>query len=162
MERIDKLETIVKRLMRRSNKVAKALVTPFPIANCVVGENISGTVLRYMFPSSGKILKGGVFLDSKPKEAVTVGFSISNSLGGSSKTYIMQRQNVVVEPDVTVQSWDRLDISLYPVGETIIKEAWVAFLWTPDVKELDVKTCLIEELEAQINDEDPEGNEEVS
>ena len=154
MDSLELLEKKVDRLMRRSNKVAKALVTPFPISNCVLGDNISGTVLRYMFPASGKILKGGVFLDAKPGESVTVEVSISNSTGGLSKTYAMQRQNLVIEPDMAVQSWDRLSVSIFPFGETVINVVWIAFLWVPDVKEVDVKKCLIEELEMQVDVQD--------
>ena len=162
MDRIDKLEMIVNRLMRRSNKVAKALVTPFPISNCVEGSNVNGTVLRYMFPSKGMISRGGIFLDSKPKDGVEATLSVSDSIEGFSRSYNILKQSMVLELDIDVRPWNKLDISIRPIGETIVERVWVSFLWSPDVKEVNIKNFLIEELEAQIDDQKKEFDKEMS
>ena len=57
-------DKIIERLGRRQRKVASAMITPVPISNAVVGENITGDILYYMFPSDGKITKGIVFFGS--------------------------------------------------------------------------------------------------
>ena len=66
-ERVKKLELIIQRLLRRSNKRVKAMVTPVPISSAAFGEDVNGPIMRYMFPCTGEIVKGVVYLSKKPK-----------------------------------------------------------------------------------------------
>lgn len=150
-KRIAFIERVVSRLARRSAKTAKAMITPYPISNSVIGEAVSGDILKYMFPCSGVIKKGAVVLGERPKEGAVVGITIANDMGENYKSYVINRKNILVEPSLNVSAWDRLTVSISAIGESVVNEIWVSLLWVPDVKEVDVKTCLIEELEAELD-----------
>jgi len=147
-DRIKKLELTVNRLSRRSRKVASAMITPYPISNAVFGDNVSGPVLRYMFPCAGKITKGLVVIGKKLKDGMLVEIKLKDDIHEESKSYIMARKNILTNPNMNVDSGDQLTVSIKPVNpEEIINEVWVSFLWTPTVKEVDIKSFLIDELE---------------
>ena len=147
-KRIAFIEKVVARLTRRSNKVAKAIITPCPISNCITGEDIKGDVLKYMFTSPGVIKKGGIFIHPKPKSGSAIVVTIENDLGGESRAYNVSRRNLLVEPNLKISAWDRLTISFHTVvPEEKVKEVWISLLWVPDVKDADVKNYLLEELD---------------
>ena len=149
-QRIKKLETIVARLSRRQRKVASAIVSPYPISNCVAGEEVKGEVLRYMFACDGEISKGAVSLDAKPKSNASVTLTIESELGGSAKSYIVDKKNLVFEPNIKVKQFDKLTVTFYPtIPEDKIKEVWVSLLWAPTVKDAKIKNFLIDELEKE-------------
>ena len=152
-KRILKLETVVSRLTRRSKKTASAIITPYPISSCVVGEDVRGDILRYMFPSNGVIKKGLIVLDKRPGTGVVVNISISNDAGGSSKNYVVTKKTSIFEPNIDVYSTDRLSISIEPVDQEKdrITEVWIAFTWVPGVKDTEVKQYLIDDLNGRID-----------
>ena len=156
MEKIDKLEKMVQRLARRAHKQTSALITPVPISNCVIGEEIKGDILKYMFPCPGVINKGGIFLNAKPKEGATIILTIENDLGGNSRSYQITRRNLLFEPDIGVDTWDRLTASFSTVNpeEDKMTEVWIALLWTPTVKDVMIKNYLINQLDGGLNAED--------
>ena len=148
--RIKKLEIVVKRLLRKSTKKrTSAMITPYPISNCIAGEDVSGTILKYMFAAKGTIGKGRIQFDKKLKSGVRITVLLENELGGSSKSYIANRNVMLVEPNLEVFSGDRLTVSVNPVDpeDGVLNEVWVAFIWTPHVGEATVKSFLIDKLD---------------
>ena len=147
-ERISFIELVVTRLARRARKKAIALITPYPISNAVFGKDVRGVILRYMFPCEGTITKGLIVLGRKPDTGVSIGVKISNDIHVDSKGYIITRKSLLVEPGISVDSGDRLEISINPVTEKdIVTEAWTSFLWIPSVRDIEAKSFLIDELE---------------
>ena len=147
-ERISRIELVVTRLARRARKKAVALVTPYPISNAVFGEDIKGTILRYMFPCEGTITKGLIDLGKKPKTGVSINVRISNDVHEDTKSYVITRRFLLTEPRLAVDSGDRLEVSINPLTEEDkVTEAWVSFLWLPSVKDVEAKSFLIDELE---------------
>ena len=151
-----KMEKMIRRLGRRAVKQTSALITPVPISNCVMGEEVKGDVLKYLFPCPGVINKGGIFLSAKPKEGATIILTIENDLGGSSKSYQITRRNMLFEPKIEVDTWDRLTASFFVVNpeEDKITEVWAALLWTPTVKDAMIKNYLIDQLDGGLDVED--------
>lgn len=148
-ERIKKLEGTVKRLIRKSTKkTVSAILTPYPISNCVAGENVSGTVLKYMFAARGVINKGQIRFDKKLAAGVRITILLENDLGGQSKSYIASGNQMLIEPDLEVFSGDRLTVSVNPNDPEngVLSEIWIAFIWTPHVGEATVKSFLIDKL----------------
>ena len=149
-EKVKKLELVVERLSRRSRKQTSVLMTPYPLSSCLIGD-VNGEILRYLFCCSGALTKGGIFLNIKPKTDAFVTLSIANEFGGTSKTYPVVRRNLVFEPEIEINTWDRLTVtfsSVEPEKESDkITEVWFALLWVPSVKEADVKNFLIDELD---------------
>ena len=154
--RLDKIEKMITRLGRRAVKQTSALITPIPISNCVIGEEVKGDVLKYLFPCPGVINKGGIFISPKPKNGATIILTIENELGGSSKSYQITKQSSLLELNMEINTWDRLTVSFYVVNpvEDKITEVWAALLWTPTVKDVTIKNYLIDNLDSSLNDED--------
>ena len=121
-KRVSKIETIVGRLLRRSKKTAEAMLTPYPISNCISGEAVCGTVLKYMFNSKGTINKGRIRFDKALKSGVRITVLLENDLGGQSKSYIANRSSMLIEPNLEVLDGDRLTISVNPAvpGEDVL------------------------------------------
>ena len=146
-ERIKSLEKQVARLQRKQPKKIMAALTPYPISNCVTGENVEGPILRYMFSATGRITKGLVRITNSMKSGAEVEVCISSDIGREHRVYNMSRQSILIEPDFEVYSGDRMTIFITPAEpEEKITEVWTSFLWIPNIKEVEVKKFLISEL----------------
>ena len=148
-KRIEQLEMVTQRLMRRSGKRAVALITPYPISNAVFGEKVNGPVLRYMFPCDGIVTKGIVRLGVKPKTSVVLNIKMFNESGSASKGFAIDKKFLTIEPNLSVVAGDCLEISL-DSKEEIVTEIWISFLWKPTVKDVDAKSYLMENIEDDI------------
>lgn len=147
-KRISKIEMVLSRLMRRSIKTTSAMLTPYPISNCISGEDVHGTILKYMFAAKGTINKGLIRFDKKCKSGVRITVLLKNDVGGESKSYIANGNQMLVKPDLKVYSGDRLTVSINPCDqEEKLNEVWIAFIWTPEVGEATVKSFLIDKLD---------------
>lgn len=142
--RITKLETITKRLSRRSVKKTTGLITPYPISNAVIGDNVVGTILRYMFPCDGTITKGMIHFGEKPRDNVAIDVELANELGMSNLSYNTDKQNFVITSDTSVKSGNRLSVSVESLEP--ITEVWIAFLWVPTINEVKAKSFLLNEI----------------
>lgn len=152
--RLSRLETIVNRLSRRSVKVTRSIITPYPISNAVFGDSVSGSVLRYMFPCSGVISKGLIWIDKKLKNGATLTFKMSSDAEIQTKTYNMNKQKLFLELNMDVNLGDRIDISIEPNSSSEdtpekITEVWISFLWRPSIDNAEVKNYLINEIEKE-------------
>ena len=128
-------------------KKIQAIITPYPISSAVFGDNVKGPVLQYMFPCSGTITKGLVDIGKRLKEGVLVGIELKTQLGGESKSYAMRGKKFLVEPQVEISAGDKLTVSIEPNGVEKINEAWVSFLWLPNIKETDIHNILLDSLD---------------
>lgn len=145
-KRINFIELMVSRLMRRARKKHTALITPYPISNVVFGENVEGCILRYMFPCSGNITKAMLYLDKKPKEDIELFIDLIDNTGGMSKNYFITQKQTTIDTKIPVISGTRLEISLNHID--VITEAWISFLWVPSIKDIEAKSYLINDLES--------------
>ncbi len=152
-EKINYLDKITKRLMRRSNKHSVAMITPYPISNAVFGDAVRGVILRYMFPCEGVISKGLIKLDRKPKEGVVIGIKIFNDSKSNASGFKLEKKSFSTELELSVSSGDCLEVSLDPLTENIT-EVWLSFLWKPLVKDVEIKSFLIEDLENGLSSEE--------
>ena len=149
-DRIKRLELITKRLARRERKHSIALITPFPISNAVFGDKVEGTVLRYMFPCEGTLTKGAIDFGKKPKSGISMKISLTGDIGGSSRTFVIDRKREVVDIDIPVTLFDRLTIDIsysFDKPEDNINEFWVSFLWVPTTSDIEIKRFLNKEIE---------------
>ncbi len=152
-DRIKQLELVTKRLTRRAHKKITGIITPYPISNAVEGDNVKGTILKYMFPCDGKITKGMIRLDPKPKKWVDINVKIFNDTTSSLKGFMISKKIATIEPDLDIVAGDCLELVLVPHNEDIVKEIWVSLLWKPLVKEIEAKSFLITELENDLSKE---------
>ena len=147
-KRISFIETVVKRLSRRQVKKISAMITPYPISTCITGDDVRGDVLKYMFCAKGIIKKGLIYLSKQLSAGVVVNITIENDAGGETKSYIFNKKQMLVNPDLNIYSSDRMTVSVTPINpEDKLTEVWISFLWVPEVKDTDVKSFLIDEIE---------------
>ena len=152
-KRIEFIETVVTRLARRANTSKKFLITPYPISNAVFGEDVQGTILRYMFPCGGTITKGLIRLGKKPSSGIGVEVKISDDSHTELKGFVVTSKNLLVEPDMEVHSGDRLEVAIKPSGAEKVTEVWISFLWVPNVKDVAAKSFLMDEIEKDMIEE---------
>lgn len=146
MDRLDKIEMLLGRVVRKTKaQKMKALITPFPISNAVFGDDVRGSVLRYMFPCDGMILKGIVKLGTKPKFPVTIVISITG-IGTKSQVIELVDRVSNFKDSFPVSAGDCLDFVI-DSKESKINEVWAAFLWVPSVSDIEIKSFLIDELD---------------
>lgn len=149
-KRVERLELIVKRLMRRAHKQVVALVTPYPISSSSFGEDVHGSVLRYMFPCAGTIVKGMICLGAKPKNIVSFDVKVFNNERSEARGFLVLKKSTSMDLQIPIRAGDCLDISLQPTADEKVTEVWVSFLWRPTTNDVEVKSYLIEELENDI------------
>ena len=144
MEHVDR---ILKGYSYRLHKTITGIITPFPISSYSESP-INDVVLRYMFPAEGIITIGGLFIENMPKGGVDVSTTIYQKSAQVNNTVFSKRQSIIIEPYVSVSASDRLLIKIIPKieGETV-SGIWIAFLWTPAIKDSEIKPFLIEALE---------------
>ena len=149
----DKEAIIKKRLERKAKGLTKkAMITPYPISNGVSGDNVQGIILQYMFPCEGKITKGAIDLGKKPKGNISLVISFGSEESLGTKSFLLTKQKFVVDLDFNVKVFDKLTASILNVTEKPednLVEVYAAFLWIPTIKDIEVKSFLISELEKE-------------
>ena len=151
-KRISRIESVVVRLIRKTLGRSSGLITPYPISNAMIGDNIRGSILRYMFPCEGVINKGLIKLGKRSQNGIVSIVKISNDLSVGSKQFIINNKQLLIEPEIEVHTGDCLDISIKPLMEDEkVTEVWISFLWTPNVKDITVKSFLLSELEESMD-----------
>ncbi len=143
-ERIERIEKIVTRLAQGSRDSVSAIITPFPISNAVIGDDVGGVILRYIFPCKGKITKGYIKLDKKPRLGTAINVKVFNELTSESRSIVINKRIYQAKTDLDVFPGDCLEVSV--ASEDDIKEVWISMLWTPDKSVTDIHSVLIEDL----------------
>ena len=145
-ENLDYLDEVIPRLLRRQHKVAKAMITPYPISTFTP---YAGVAFRFMFPVEGKVLAGAAFVEKKPKSGYKMEFVLTRANGSSYTTSeFMDEKYMAVKPDLSVYAGDRLVVSVLPMVEgEEIADIWVSALWVPKIGAVNVQQFLIDELE---------------
>lgn len=146
-KRVAWIETVIERLTRRAKSRVSAMVTPYPISACMIGD-IGGAVLKYMFPLDGILGVALVTFNKKPKTQTGIDAKIESDLGGTSKYFPIEKKSTSIDLNIPIKAGDRLTVTVDIVdSKEGIDEVWIAFTWTPNVKDTELKTVLIEELE---------------
>jgi len=148
-DRIKQLETVVSRLSRRQVKKTAAMITPYQISSCVERDDIRDEIFRYLFCTQGTIVKVLVTLNKKIKDGASFAIKISNDLGGSSSSYIINNKNLIINPNISIDSGDKLLVYISPLGTEIISEVWLSLLFLPSTKDSEIKNYLINSLEKE-------------
>ena len=144
MEHVDK---ILKQHSRRLHKTVTGVITPFPISG-YSEIPVDDIVLRHMFPVSGRVIVGGVFIENMPKHGIDILTIMYRGSSMESRTFFSKRQSTVIEPNVNIVAGDRLIVKILTVKpEESVSGIWTAFTWVPEVKDSVIKQFLIEDLE---------------
>ena len=154
-KQMEHVDTILSRMSRKLHKTVTGIITPFPISN-YAQDPIDKVVLRYMFPADGKISVGGAFIENIPKDGIDIYMNIHRGDSVISESLFTKKKYALIEFDADVFAGDRLTVSVSPKGDGKVSGIWISFLWTPNVKDAEIKRFLIEDLE-RISDQNAEG-----
>ncbi len=151
-KRISLIEGIISRLSRRSRKVVTAITPPIPISTCVLGDNISGCVLKSLL-FSGIITKGIIKIEDLPKGGVEVVIEISNSGIKTTKSYKMDTSIFMVELNIGVANGSLLSVYVKTFNiDEVINEVLLTMLWVPDKKSTNIENYIIDDLDSLANE----------
>ena len=147
-KRIAFIERVISRLVRRSHRVASAMIPPVPITAYVSNGNISGSVLKSLL-FKGKIIKGAIQFGNKPKGEIRVDVKLLVDNKGTTKTFYVSGMKDTIDVDVETFDGSILEVSIYPINDKdVITEVFVSLLWISHRQNSEVKKFLIDELEA--------------
>lgn len=149
MDKLEKLETIVKRMGRRVHQTTTTIVTPHLISAHRSGE-VYGDILNIMM-FKGKITKALICFDKRPKVPVHVEVKMLGGKEGFSKSYYIEKIKSSVELDLETLDGTIITVSINPVsGEDErhkINQIWLSILWQPHISKANVSSYLIDSLD---------------
>jgi len=146
-DQMNHVDRILKHQSRRMHKTTSGIITPFPISNYAESP-IDDVVLRYMFPLSGKVTTGGLFIENMPRDGININITIHHDEGVDSKTTFSKRQNILINPEVKISTGNRLIVRIIPkLSGQIVSSIWIAFSWVPEVSDSVIKQFLIKDIE---------------
>lgn len=156
--RFTKGETIEKRLNaaensfhhmknRLTSKVGVS-IPPVPVSVYVDKPNDDGILLRYMFPSKGKVEQAAIVADAFPEEEKRVAVNAFISSSDHSMTKQFELKNMVNQFDISMEAnpGDRFTLFLEK-PEVEIAGIWIAFLYHIEPKKAELHSMLVNELE---------------
>ena len=146
-KRIGFIETILSRLSRRVHKVTTAIIPPHIISKCAFGEDVRGDILKVML-FKGKLTKGIICFDKKPKKPIKIDVKILNGQVGYTDSFYIDKIRYASDLDILTIDGSMITISVYPVDEEEkVTEVWVSLLWEPDMSNAKIERRMIESLE---------------
>jgi len=147
-KRISFIETVVARLARRSKKTATVVMSPIPISGCMIGGDVRGEVLGYMFCLDGVVDRVSILLSFKPKNTVNVEVRIADETSERIAVFNLERKSESYNLAESVKDGERVIVSVTPRDpEEKLTEVWVAFTWTPLVNDAKVMKYLFDDVE---------------
>jgi len=143
-EQMKSVDTILSRQLRPMRRKAKAMITPIPISS-YVDVPIENVVLKYMFPVSGTLNAGCMFIETMPKDGVDIVMEVClGKLSRKVEQIFVKGPRISIKPNISVEAGSRLTVSVMSDEVTGI---WTAFLWAPEVKDCIIKKFLTSELD---------------
>lgn len=148
-KRINFIETILSRLIRRSRKSTSTIITPHLISK-FVSEEIYGDILNIMM-FKGKVNKALVCFDKRPKVSICIDVKILSGKEGFTKSYYVDTMRSVVDLDLETIDGSIVTVSIHPTIEEEEKhklsKIWLSILWTPHISRASVQSHLIDSLD---------------
>ena len=154
-EQMKHVDVILKRMSLKLHKTVVGVITPFPISG-YASVPVNKVVLRYMFPADGTITIGVAFIENMPAEGIDIYINLHRGDAVESTSVFTKKQAVMVEPDAEVIVGDRLVVSIDPKGQGEVSGIWTSFLWTPKIRNAEIRQYLIDDLE-RIGEENAKG-----
>lgn len=145
-EQMKSVDTILKRFSKRLHKTVTGVISPYPISS-FVQEPGEGPVLRYMFPISGTVLIGSIFIEDMPKSGVDIYAVIYVKDEIKSETFFSKKQSIFIRPNIDIAAGSRLVLSIKPKADEQVFGVWTSFLWAPAIKDSVIKQFLISDLD---------------
>lgn len=157
-QKLKSIDNILDWAMPRLRTKVVGVIPPIPVDVFCEKLDESGIVLRKLFVIPGRITKGILRVEQMPKERPTLTVQIEDDAGGSHVDLEI-RQTMSITPNLDVLPGQRLTVSINPPVD--VGMVWAGFLLEPDVRLMQRKETLLEELVPMLKAEEDEYAEEV-
>jgi len=150
MDKLARLETIVKRMSRRVHQTTSTIVTPHLISKHVSKE-VYGDILNMMM-FKGKVTKALICFDQRPRVPVHVEVKMLSGKEGFSKSYYVEKMKSSVDLNLETFDGTIITVSINPVSEEDekykISQIWLSILWQPHISKTNIESYLIDSLDS--------------
>lgn len=145
VETMEDVGKILTRFQRKLRKVVVGLAPAVPIYAYCLEVPPDGTLLRYMFPVQGRILKVMVrVVGAKTDKPILIRVELMGSPKGQYAEFVLKRELTSLLLDFPVEEGDRLIVS---TPETSFAGIELSALFVSSVRVGDVHKVMVEELE---------------
>jgi len=147
-ERLDSTERYLQHIKRRLVSKVGAAVPPVPVSDFCEAPEEDGTIMRYMFPSQGRVRTAAVFIDNWESESKRIGIvaDVANQTGSFQRSFELKNQVNIFEAGLEVVAGSRLQLRLSDPSEKVF-QIWIAFVYSLTPHNSDIHKILVDELE---------------
>lgn len=148
-EQLKQIERFLQHLGRRRERVARAIIPPFPVSGYVERPDVDEVVFRFIAPDQGKILRGVLLAETHTKDLVgNVQVVVEGEGTKQSKYMLLFKGKTCDLPEVELEKGARYIVYLsHEEGEDKeIKGIWTGVLFQLSVDKDIVQNYLLDEL----------------
>ena len=149
-EKFKSIELILNRMSRKLGNKVIGILPISPLFHFCEAPATGGEIAKIVFPASGLITKAAFHVDRRGKKPFKIRIDLLNdSLGVEmSKTVTISHLTEISTLDVRVAEGDRAVITYIPtIEDEVIHGIWFSLLYQIDIKHLNTRTYLLEELD---------------
>jgi len=151
------VEEVLRSLLRRNNARSVAMIPPMPFSLVVDRPDEVGTVMRYMFPADGTVVRASVFIEhmplddkKKPMREVPIFIKIFGSTRTMTHEILVKRFPTSVDLDYPVSTGTRMEVSF--ASNLDVSGIWIGMLYRISPSFNEVKRVLTTDLERELED----------
>uniref|UniRef100_A0A6M3JBH0 Uncharacterized protein n=1 Tax=viral metagenome TaxID=1070528 RepID=A0A6M3JBH0_9ZZZZ len=150
-KRFESIERVLTRFNRRLNTTIIGVIPPIPISAFIEVPPADGVLLRYIFPTTGRITKGCLAIEEYTTKTGVKFFAGIDGTGGGRHTIIETRSPLHIETlGMPIVPGDRL--TFRTDTPELIRRVWIGLLYEMTLSDMGKETYMIEEFERRIED----------
>jgi hypothetical protein len=150
-ERLDNAERFLQHMKRRMNKKVGVSIPPVPVSEFCFQPESDGTLMRYMFPSNGRIESAAIYAENWPSDQKRVSLTadIATENDAFQKFFDLKPIVNVFQVEMDVEPGARFELKLSDPSVEISR-IWLAFLYRVDPSKAHLHQILVEKLEENL------------
>jgi len=154
-EKLKSVETILSRMSRKMSSKVIGILPVSPVFEYAYAPDSEGSVMRRLFPASGKITKVGIAFDNKGKKPVRLTFSVENNIAlrSFSSSFMIKKMADVLSVNFEIKAGDKITVEVVPEEDEKVEGIWIGFIYEISLSELNQKKFALEELERMVEEE---------
>jgi hypothetical protein len=142
-KRVEYLETVISRLIKRPIPKSKVLTPPQLISSVVKGD-INGDLLKATL-FRGLITKCVIVFDKRPKFGINIGMSLNEGNEAMSQSHVFSDKKIEQNFNLKTSNGSLLTITAETDKDEIVSEIWLGILWVPHNTVLKADKVLVDD-----------------